>query len=173
MKQVTLLLMLFTVVVATAQTNWTFEMTQNATKNVKGILEYTASDGSVWTVGERLMLGSASGNKFVFVTMGDGVMSPVQPAGAAWGGTEAEIKKIRFSGTKRYGRYMWVTCKGPLQPINIRIEKAIQVGEVVTEGYTSDQALEELKRAKDKLDLGLITQEEFNALRTELSKYID
>ena len=30
----------------------------------------------------------------------------------------------------------------------------------------------ELKRAKDKLDLGLITQEEFNSKRLKLAKYI-
>jgi hypothetical protein len=37
---------------------------------------------------------------------------------------------------------------------------------------SSDDALSQLKRAKDKLDLGLITQEEFSKLKTELSKYI-
>jgi hypothetical protein len=35
---------------------------------------------------------------------------------------------------------------------------------------SSDEALSELKKAKDKLDLGLITQEEFNSIKTELSK---
>jgi hypothetical protein len=37
---------------------------------------------------------------------------------------------------------------------------------------TSDEALTELKRDKDKLDLGLITQEKYDSLKTELSKYI-
>lgn len=37
---------------------------------------------------------------------------------------------------------------------------------------TSDEALSELKRAKDKLDLGLITQAEYDSLKVELSKYI-
>ena len=34
-----------------------------------------------------------------------------------------------------------------------------------------DDALAELKKAKDKLDLGLITQDEFNALRAELAAF--
>lgn len=38
--------------------------------------------------------------------------------------------------------------------------------------FTSDEALSELKKCKDKLDLGLITQEEFNEKKQELSKYI-
>jgi len=37
---------------------------------------------------------------------------------------------------------------------------------------TSDEALTELKKCKDKLDLGLITQEELNKKKAELSKYI-
>jgi hypothetical protein len=37
---------------------------------------------------------------------------------------------------------------------------------------TSDEALAELKRAKDKLDLGLITQEEYDKLKSELAKFI-
>jgi hypothetical protein len=60
-----------------------------------------------------------------------------------------------------------------MQPFHISIEKAIEVGEVVTDGYSSDKALAELKKAKDKLDLGLITIEEFEALKAELSKYIE
>jgi hypothetical protein len=59
----------------------------------------------------------------------------------------------------------------------LRIENALSVGEVKALNgklffYSSDEALSELKKAKDKLDLGLITQEEFNSIKTELSKYI-
>jgi hypothetical protein len=158
-----------------AQSTWTAEMVSNAQANVNsGITEYIASDGSVWTVGQRITFGNATGaGTFNYIIMGDGVMSAVQQAPSGWGGKEAEIKKIRVSGTKKQGRTLWITCKGPMQPFNVDIEKAIEVGEIVTDGYTSDQALAELKKAKDKLDLGLITQEEFDALKAELSKYID
>ena len=40
------------------------------------------------------------------------------------------------------------------------------------EGYTNDEALAELKRFKEKLDLQLITQEEYDQKKTELIKYI-
>ena len=48
----------------------------------------------------------------------------------------------------------------------------MSTGEIKGFGKTSDEALTELKKAKDKLDLGLITQEEFDKLKAELSKYI-
>ena len=37
---------------------------------------------------------------------------------------------------------------------------------------TSDEALTALKRAKEKLDLGLITEGEYNILKEKLRKYI-
>lgn len=55
---------------------------------------------------------------------------------------------------------------------SIDLENAITAGEVVSTGMTSDQALSELKKAKDKLDLGLITQEEYDAIRAEMAKII-
>jgi len=38
---------------------------------------------------------------------------------------------------------------------------------------TSDEALAELKKAKEKLDLGLITQEKYDEIKAELLKYIN
>lgn len=40
------------------------------------------------------------------------------------------------------------------------------------DGFTSDEALVELKRFKEKLDLQLITQEEYDKKKVELMKYI-
>ena len=56
--------------------------------------------------------------------------------------------------------------------IKLNFKNALSTGEVKGFGKTSDEALSELKKAKDKLDLGLITQEEFDRLKQELSKYI-
>lgn len=43
---------------------------------------------------------------------------------------------------------------------------------IMNSEMSSDEALTELKRFKDKLDLGLITQEEFDKKKTELAKFI-
>jgi hypothetical protein len=57
--------------------------------------------------------------------------------------------------------------------LTIEIEDAIKHGEVLSLGMTSDEALSELKKAKDKLDLGLITEEEYEKIKSELIKYIN
>jgi hypothetical protein len=51
---------------------------------------------------------------------------------------------------------------------------ALQYGELINPNaaMTSEQALAELKKAKDKLDLGLITQQQFDSLKVVLSKII-
>lgn len=38
--------------------------------------------------------------------------------------------------------------------------------------FTSDEALSDLKKAKEKLDLGLITQEEYEKIKSELASFI-
>jgi hypothetical protein len=53
------------------------------------------------------------------------------------------------------------------------VEGALENGELVDEDFiTSEKALEMLKTEKDKLDLGLITQEEYDEKKIELSKFI-
>ncbi len=85
-----------------------------------------------------------------------------------------EIKKIKVWGTKKLGLKVNFQTKGMSGVDNyfFNIEDAIQVGEIQPKGMTSDKALNELKKAKEKLDLGLITQEDYDKLKIELSKYI-
>jgi hypothetical protein len=54
----------------------------------------------------------------------------------------------------------------------IDLENAIASGEIVGLGMTSDKALEELKKAKDKLELEIITQEEYDKIKAELMEYM-
>lgn len=54
----------------------------------------------------------------------------------------------------------------------IDTELAIDNGELKTNILSSDEALVKLKKCKDKLDLGLISQEEFDKKKEELSKFI-
>ncbi len=51
---------------------------------------------------------------------------------------------------------------------------SLENGEVVNPNapMTSEEALAELKRAKDKLDLGLITQAEFDEIKSKLAPLI-
>ena len=45
-------------------------------------------------------------------------------------------------------------------------------GEVEKPAMTNDEALDKLKKAKEKLDLELITQEEYDKKKEELKQYI-
>ena len=54
----------------------------------------------------------------------------------------------------------------------IQLENALESGEIKRLGMTSEEALIELKRNKDKLDLGLINQEKYDSLKSVLVKYI-
>ncbi len=64
--------------------------------------------------------------------------------------------------------------KGVIGLLNytIQFENAITTGEIKGTGLTSDEALAELKKAKDKLELGIITQEECNQKKAELQPFI-
>ena len=136
---------------------------------------YIASDGAVYKIGDRIKIGIPSSNKtFAFITEGDGVLLPITYLTAASSGQETEIKKIWVVGNKRAGYSVTLRTKGisGLSNYSIQFENALATGEIKGFGKTSDEALTELKKAKDKLDLGLITQEEFDKLKAELSKYI-
>lgn len=136
---------------------------------------YVASDGGVYRIGDRIKIGFPSSNKtFAFITEGDGYLIPITNATAKSSGYEVEIKEILVGGTKRTGIFVYFRTKGFTVLTNylINFENALATGEVKGFGMTSDEALSELKKAKDKLEFGLMTQEEFDKLKEDLSKYI-
>jgi hypothetical protein len=136
---------------------------------------YVAKDGSVFNVGDKITLGSPSGvnGRFVHLTKVD-IAGTIYQVGPEAVNTSCEIKKIRLDGNERRGFKAAFRTKGftGIDNYFLWIEDAIVAGEVKSLVMSSDEALSELKKAKDKLDLGLITQEEFNSIKTELSKYI-
>ncbi len=136
---------------------------------------YQSKDGSIYQVGDKIEFATPSGinGKFVTVQKID-IMGTIYVVGSEAINTSAEIKKIKVGGTKRSGFKANFQTKGLTGIDNyfLFIEDAITSGEVKSFGMTSDEALFVLKKAKDKLDLGLITQEEFNKTKSELSKFI-
>ncbi|MBU6158711.1 MAG: hypothetical protein KGP35_06730 [Bacteroidetes bacterium] len=149
--------------------------TDLATAKKGEFTSYVGSDGAVYKVGDRIKIGVPSSNKtFAFITEGDGILLPITNLTAVASGTQTEIKRIYVVGNKRAGYSVVFRTKGitGLSNYSIQFENALSTGEVKGFGMTSDDALAELKKAKDKLDLGLITQEEYDKLKAELSKYI-
>ncbi|MCW2120727.1 hypothetical protein [Flavobacterium sp. 7A] len=138
-------------------------------------ISYVSQDDATYKVGDRIKIGVPSSNKsFAFITEGDGFLLPITNLTASSSGQETEIKKIFVVGNKRAGYTVSFRTKGitGLSNYSIQFENALSTGEVKGFGKTSDEALTELKKEKDKLDLGLITQEEFDKSRAELGKFI-
>jgi len=136
-------------------------------------LSYVASDGAVYRVGDKLKFGEASGQgKYlhIFAKTGGSILNVLEGAD----GTEFEIKTITYKNSKKLGPIIWIDTK-TTQPIGVYrfvFEKALESGEVAMKGMTSEKALEQLKAAKEKLDLELITKAEYDSLKTELRKHI-
>jgi hypothetical protein len=136
---------------------------------------YLGSDGAVYKIGNRLKIGVPSSNKtFAYITEGDGILLPITNLTAASSGTETEIKKIYVAGNKRAGYSVAFRTKGltGLSNYTIQFENALATKEVRGFGLSSDDALEQLKKAKDKLGLGIITQEEYDNIKANLVKFI-
>ena len=143
---------------------------------------YVSKDGIIYKVGDKLKIGTPyqsptlpySNNTFKCLFMTIGILYTPTPLTVEFSGSEAEIKKIQVIGSKKLGYSVFFITKGNIAMVNykIMIEGAIATGEIRTVAKTSDEALAELRKAKDKLDLGLITPEEYNTLKTELAKYI-
>lgn len=136
---------------------------------------YVSKDGTVYQVGDTLKLGFPSSNKtFAFIRQGDGVLVAPQQLTASFSGTKSEIKNIIIGGTKRSGFMAMVRGKSMvgITTYTIQLENALESGEIKRLGMTSEEALIELKRNKDKLDLGLINQEKYDSLKSVLVKYI-
>ena len=136
---------------------------------------YTGSDGAIYKIGDRIKIGVPSSNKtFAYITEGDGILLPITNLTASASGQETEIKKIFVVGNKRAGYSVSFRTKGitGLSNYTIQFENALSTGEIKGYGMSSDEALSELKKAKDKLELGLINQEQFEEIKLELKKYI-
>ena len=109
--------------------------------------------------------------------MGSALLSGVTYLPEAFKGNEVEIEDIKFikNGKKATSAGVIIIFDNPGMDITVlNLEFALKYGELINpkSTMTSDEALAELKKAKDKLDLGLINQEQYEAVKTEMIKYI-
>ncbi len=172
------LLLVFVVLfnVLSAQTA-TYE--QVRTKAVKGSIdEYITESGVSFKVGDTLKIGYPSvSDRYTHVFLSSDLTASAiggaqpTPLSSIYAGNMSVIKKMKSSyrnlTVSTYG-------KGESKAFTItNFEQAFKTGEVILPNYlTSNEALEKLKKEKDKLDLGLISQDDFDKAKAELSKYI-
>ena len=142
------------------------------TKKVKGkVNSYTTQNGEVFTVGDTITLGVALSNEnYDYIEQNGGIKFFELSNKAA--NSRVVIKKM--VAAFKILTVHTTSPQGYLYALNIsNFEAAVQNGEVVSKLISSDQALEELKRWKDKLELGLITEQEYEEKKLELSPYIN
>jgi hypothetical protein len=159
------------------------------------ITAYVASDGVTYKVGSTITYGYPTSGKYylyfkdvtgswVNTMTEDGKTSSERAANQEVAervenraGGVATIKRIQCVPVDPFNK---LTCgckiylvlnRGGLACTNF--EEAIAVGEIQTKMKSSDAALQELKKWKEKLDLQIITQEEYDAKKKELMKYIE
>lgn len=140
-------------------------------KKIKGSINtYESKDGQTFRIGDTLTLGQATKNgEYAFIKQNAGLSYEPLPSNAA--SSQVVIKKM----TARYKTLTINTTKpqGYVFALWINnLEGALSVGEIKSNVMTSDEALAELKKWKSKLDLEIISQEEYNAKKDELMKYI-
>lgn len=195
MKTIYLLLILFVAISAKAQ-----ELKFNAlgADTIAGpFTSYLSKDGVLFKVGDNLKIGQPSAVKeFKYITRKELEMTADEtilvllkkqsmrepsdtPIGFDAANSDSKINSISLSGTKKTGFYALIKSEGKnmqgiIEPstYTVKVENAIEAGEIKTSLLSSDQALADLKRAKDKLDLALITKEKYDSIKTELTKYI-
>ena len=159
------------------------------------LLERKASDGVTYKVGSTITYGYPTSGKYYLyfkdvtgswvnaltddgeTTSGRAANQEVAERVENRAGGVATIKRIQCVPVDPFNK---LTCgckiylvlnRGGLACTNF--EEAIAVGEIQTQMKSSDAALQELKKWKEKLDLQIITQEEYDAKKAELMKYIE
>ena len=142
---------------------------------------YISKDGHTYKREDKLTFGVTSDGK-TYRYMWERVNAmhfladvPTLPISGQWAGKTGVIKHIFVRGNKKNGHDVLVILAvgGLRSRIEVRpFEMALESGEIVSKGFTKESALKALKEAKDMLDLGLITNEQYEAKKAELSKYI-
>ena len=172
-----------------------YEQTQDITvtsdySNGDALSSYIMKDGSEIKVGTKLKFGSPlNANKnftrlyFGEYSLGKALLAPPQQLGDVYSGEEVVVTAIKVQHTK-------MTKKSPLQIMLyvqnpsapklaqnrtiFDLEMCTETKEVINPNaaMTKEQAIAKLKEAKDLVDLGMMTQEEFDQLKEKLTPII-
>ena len=145
----------------------------NIKKNVlKVYYSYLSKDGLYFKAGDTIQVGFPSSDQsFAFISYKSSGEEPIKKSES---GIKIIVVDFLISGSKKTGYQAIAVCKTGffMSKYYIRMENAIEKNEIKTSLLSSDEALTKLKKAKEKLDLGVMTQEEFDKLKLELMKYI-
>ena len=162
---------------------FTFSVSTSAQKGKPEILTYTSEDGTLFTVGDtmRFGMGSNTDGNFRYAYILDKFYS--RYFNFTLNGKFATIDKILKQGSDKMGYTFYFTFRYPLGNSAVQVESAISSGELVT--AASKKKLEdknkpvvvqqstlsladELKKLKELLDVGILTQAEYDTQKQKL-----
>jgi len=173
MKRVTTLLVLVATMMICFKSYSQITATYNEvlSKQKKGQIDkYITQNGEECSVGDSITIGVPFRNdQFDFILQNG--LTGVYPLSSIASNSRVVINKI----TIRSKTVIVRTTKpqGSIYGLSIiNFDSAIANGEVKSKIMTSDEALSELKKWKDKFDLELISKEVYEKKKQELSKYI-
>ncbi len=150
------------------------ELQLSSDKKLQGDYKsYISKAGKFYKIGDELTFGMPTrGRMFRYIreTMFLDQMSTRD----SYAGLRRQITAITVKGNPNRGMRVFITSNSSpkFSAFAIDFENAIALGEIVNPEPTSDQALVQLKKAKEKLDLQLITQQEYDDIKEELKEFI-
>jgi hypothetical protein len=156
----------------------TYEVIKNAKKksDIPYLYDkYVSESGDLFEVGGFIKINEPLGNSnfYQFINATDN-FTVVNKVDIQAKGIEAEIVKLRTAGSRRDGYYVIAICKSPnaLLRYNIQIEKAITNKEIHSSLSLREEAINELKEAKELFDLELMTREDYDKIKKRLAPII-
>lgn len=177
MKNIFILLLAFTFTTLNYGQTATYENIKKLSRkpNIE-MTEYISENGVSFKIGETLKIGSPSGDRDRYVYIDDiGLFGErVQYVNLLSRDFDSEIIKFKIIGTSRKGYEVLAITKTEMgvSRYNIKLEQAVKYGEVQTSILSREQAINKLKKAKDLLDLEMMTKSEYDKLKKELTPII-
>jgi len=162
-------------------------------RNGDEILEFTLEDGNIVKKGSEFIIGTPlNPTTFTYTRIYVGyynlfseILSPSITLNSSFKGTKVVVEtlKVNRQKLKRKSELMILayvydpamsSLFGEKRRTIIDLELALSTGEVVNpnQKMTREQAIVKLKESKDLLDLGLLSQEEYDKIKSELTPII-
>jgi hypothetical protein len=140
------------------------------------ILEYKASNNVTYKVGDNVQLGRGSGiqGTFVYLKISGWAAGSATQIGSAYGGSNVNIKKIKKATFKGAEKIYFTVGGGNITNYSLEIEEAIASCEVKNCVSTQNTIIsqsdkfDKLKKLKELLTDGTLTQEEYDAEKKKL-----
>ncbi|MCK0126914.1 SHOCT domain-containing protein [Gelidibacter sp. F2691] len=143
----------------------------------QNLKEYKASNGITYKIGDDVIMGIGSGNndQYVYMWITSALAKGGEIKSRAYNGYPVTIKKIKRFKDKKTEKVLFLVGGGNISNYTLDIENAIESCEIKDCGNNSTKIsdketdkYEKLKKLKELLDSGIITQAEFDSEKKKI-----